>query len=238
MTTYFLFYLHLQIVNLKYKPRKNIVMFTKTRLLALLIVLAAFGLSFYFFDQVPEQMASHWSFEGKVDGYMPKTIALYIVPGIMLALGVIFFIIPKIDPMKKNIEQFKKYYDGFVILFFLFMLLVHLQIILWNTGIEINPVTTFPIGIGILFFYIGILLENSKTNWFIGIRTPWTMSSESVWRKTHKLGARLFKASGIISIIGALFPSISLFFVLVPALLSSAYTIYYSYAEYKKEKNH
>jgi uncharacterized membrane protein len=58
------------------------------------------------------------------------------------------------------------------------MFSIHLQVILWNAGTEISPNITLPIGIGLLFFYIGILCENAKRNWFIGIRTPWTLSSE------------------------------------------------------------
>jgi len=89
---------------------------------------------------------------------------------------------------------------------------------------------------GILFFYAGVLIENSKMNWFIGIRTPWTLSSESVWDKTHKLGAKLFKASGIIAFAGLIFPALAFYFVLIPVIISALWTIIYSYLEYQKEK--
>jgi uncharacterized membrane protein len=90
--------------------------------------------------------------------------------------------------------------------------------------------------IGLLFFYIGILLENAKRNWFIGIRTPWTLSSEKVWNKTHKLGSKMFKISGIIVLIGFLFQKYVTYFILIPTLFVAFYLVIYSYVEYRKEK--
>jgi uncharacterized membrane protein len=90
---------------------------------------------------------------------------------------------------------------------------------------------------GILFYYSGVLIENSKRNWFIGIKTPWTLSSEAVWNETHKIGGKLFKIAGIIAIFGIFFLKYALFFILVPIILSSIYTIIYSYLQYKKQRN-
>ena len=90
--------------------------------------------------------------------------------------------------------------------------------------------------IAILFFFIGILVENAKRNWFIGIRTPWTLSSAKVWDRTHKRGGRLFKIAAVIAFFGVFFPDYSVWMVLIPILLVSVYTIVYSYLEFKKEK--
>ncbi|MGQ9811085.1 MAG: SdpI family protein [bacterium] len=79
---------------------------------------------------------------------------------------------------------------------FIFMLSIHFQVILWNVGNKISPNLTLQLGIGLLCFYIGILLKNAKRNWFIGIRTPWTVSSEKVWDETHKIAGKLFKIAG------------------------------------------
>jgi uncharacterized membrane protein len=84
-----------------------------------------------------------------------------------------------------------------------------------------------------LFYYIGVLLQFVKRNWFIGIRTPWTMSSDVVWEKTHRLGAKMFRASGIIALAGAFIPKYALALILLPVLFTAAYLIYYSYREYK-----
>ncbi len=80
----------------------------------------------------------------------------------------------------------------------------------------------------------GVMMENAKRNWFIGIRTPWTMSSDSVWNKTHAIGGKLFKISGGIAFLGVLFPDYAFFLVIAPIILSALYVTAYSYFEYKK----
>lgn len=86
-----------------------------------------------------------------------------------------------------------------------------------------------------LFYYCGVLTEQAKRNWFIGIRTPWTLSSERVWEKTHKICGKLFKIAGVIALVGILFQRSALFFILAPVILVAAHTIIYSYIEYLKE---
>ncbi|WP_269848953.1 SdpI family protein [Methanosarcina horonobensis] len=169
------------------------------------LVLLSFLLSIYFYPQVPEQMATHWNSQGEVDGYMSKFWGLFFMPLVITSLAVMFLIIPRIDPKKENIEKFRKYYDGFIVILILFMIAVHLQILLWNAGVQISPNAILPVGIGLLFYYIGILTENAERNWFIGIRTPWTLSSDRVWKRTNRLGGKLFKIAGIVAVFGAFF---------------------------------
>ena len=138
----------------------------KAELFILIAVIVSFIIGIYLYSQMPEQMASHWNAQGQVDDYMPRFWGVFLMPLVLVVLTLLFIIIPRIDPLKKNIEKFRKYYDGFIILFFIFMLLVYVQTILWNLGIEISPNLVFPILMGLLFFYIGILLENAKRNWF------------------------------------------------------------------------
>lgn len=208
----------------------------KTELFMLIAVIISFIIGIYLYPQMPEQMASHWNAAGQVDDYMSRFWGVFLMPFVLVGLGLLFIAIPKIDPLKENIEKFRKYYDGFIILFFVFMLLVYVQTILWNLGTEISPNLVFPILMGLLFFYIGILLENAKRNWFIGIRTPWTLSSEKVWNKTHKLGSKMFKIAGIIVLIGFLFQEYATYFILIPVLFVAFYLVVYSYFEYQKEK--
>ncbi len=207
----------------------------KSEILIMVLILLSFISGIYFYPQMPEKMASHWNAQGEVDGYMSKFWGLFFMPFILIGLSLLFIAIPRIDPLKANIEKFRKYYDGFIILFLIFMLAIYFQVILWNVGIKISPNIIFPIGLGLLFFYIGILCENAKRNWFIGIRTPWTLSSERVWEKTHKIGGKLFKIAGVVAVVGVFFQSYAVFFILVPVILVAAYTIVYSYFEYQKE---
>ena len=199
------------------------------------LVLVSFMVSLYFYPLMPEKIAIHWNLQGQVDGYASKFPGLFILPSLLVGIVLLFITTPKIDPLKENIERFRKYYDGFIILFSAFMVFIHLYVISWNIGIRISPNIILPLAFGLLFFYCGILCENAKRNWFIGIRTPWTLNSERVWEKTHKVGGRLFKACGIISIVGLLFPSHATYFILIPIIFAAAFLIVFSYLEYQKE---
>lgn len=184
---------------------------------------------------VPDQVVSHWNAAGQADGYMAKFWGLSLIPIIMTAFVGLFAVLPRIDPYKKNYERFRNWYEGFVLLFILFMLAIQVQIILWSTGYRISPNLTFPVLIGTLFIYIGFLLGHVEQNWFVGIRTPWTLSSETVWRKTHEIGGKLFKIAGIISFAGIFAGEYALWFILVPVLTVAVITVVYSYVEFQKE---
>jgi len=199
------------------------------------LVFLSFILSIYFYQQVPEQMATHWNSQGEVDGYMSKLWGLFFMPLVITGLVIMFLAIPKIDPRKENIAKFRKYYDGFIVILVLFMVAVHLQTVLWNIGIRINPNAMLPLGIGLLFYYMGILTENAERNWFIGIRTPWTLSSEKVWKRTNRLGGKLFRIAGIAAVFGAFFPEFAIYFILVPVIAVAGFSVIYSYTEYQKE---
>ena len=207
----------------------------KSGIIVLGVILLSFIIGIYFYPQMPEKIASHWNAHGQVDGYMSKFWGLFLMPLLSMMLFLLFIAIPKIDPLKHNIEKFREYYDGFVVLIIVYLFYVYLLTIFWNIGIRFNMVQPLAPAMGILFYYIGILIENAKRNWFIGIRTPWTLSSEKVWEKTHKIGGKLFKIAGVIAFIGVFFQRYVLFFILVPIILVAAYTIVYSYFEYQKE---
>lgn len=207
----------------------------KTIILSLSIIIASFLIGIYFYPYMPEKIASHWDAYGNVNGYMPKFWGLFLMPMMSVMMFILFIIIPKIDPLKKNIAEFRKYFDGFIAMLMIFLFYLYLLTLFWSLNFRFNMVQALMPAFGILFYYCGILMENAKRNWFIGIRTPWTLSSETVWAKTHKLGAKLFKVSGVLALIGILAQDYAIYFVLVPALFASMYTVVYSYFEYKKE---
>lgn len=117
----------------------------------------------------------------------------------------------------------------------LFMVILQLEVYLWNIGIEIPMGVFMPILMGSLFAVMSILIKNAKQNYTIGIRTPWTLYSERVWDKTHALGAKLFLGSGILSICSAIIPKYSIWIVIGSVMLSALYLFIYSYIEFKKE---
>lgn len=207
----------------------------KSELIVLMIILLSLAVSFYFNPKLPGKIVAHWDYKGEADGYLTKSWGIFLMPAFLFVLFLLFLFIPRLDPLKANVEKFRKYFDGFIILLFIFMLVIHLQTILWTLGTKIQPNLLFPITLGVLFYYVGIMLNHSQRNWFIGLRTPWTLSSDLVWDKTHRLGAKLIKTSAIIAIFGALFQNVAMFIVLVPIIGSFIYLTIYSYIEYKKE---
>lgn len=207
----------------------------KSEITIIAIILLSFVIGTYFYPMMPEKIASHWDSKGRVDGYMSKFWGLFLMPLISVGLFLLFVLIPKIDPLKMNIDKFRKYYDGFVVLVIAFLFYIYILTILWNTGIRFSMIQFMAPAFGILFYYAGILTENAKRNWFIGIRTPWTISNEKVWEKTNKVGGRLFKIAGIISLLGIFFHDQALIFIIAPVILIAVYTIFYSYNEYHKE---
>lgn len=208
----------------------------KTEVIALGIILISFLIGIYFYSKMPEMMASHWNAKGEVDGYMSRFWALFLMPLMSFGLFLMFLIIPKIDPLKQNIEKFRKYFDIFIILMLGFLFYIYLLTIFWNLGTRFSMTQLMIPALSALFYYCGILVENAKRNWFIGIKTPWTLSNEKVWEKTHKLGGKLFKAAAIIILLGIVLENYALLFVLAPIFFVSIYLVVYSYFQYQKEK--
>ncbi len=209
----------------------------KTRAAALFLILLSFAIGFYVYPTMPETMASHWDAQGQVNGYLPKFWGVFLLPIISAGMYLLFLVIPRIDPKRENIERFAPYFDRFGLLMVAFFLYLYLLTIVWSWGYSFDMNVAMLPALGVIFYYCGVLMEKAKPNWSIGIRTPWTLSSETVWNKTHARGAKLFKLSGLLAALGALAGAYAFWFVLVPILGNSLYLLLYSYQEFQKEKS-
>jgi len=203
--------------------------------IALVLVLTAV-ITLIAYPVMPDVVASHWNAEGTLNGTMPKFWGLALIPLLMYGFCALLTVLPRIDPLRNNYQKFQDYYEGFILVFAAFFFFIQLQIILWGLGIHVSPNLTMPVMIGGLFVYIGFLMEHAEPNWFVGIRTPWTLSSDSVWKKTHQRAGTLFKLAGVLSMIGALAGIYASLFILIPAIAVAIYTVVYSYVEFKKEQ--
>jgi len=191
------------------------------------------GVSLY--SQMPNEMVSHWNARGEADGFMPKFWGLFLMPIVSLVLFFLFLLIPKIDPLKKNIEKFRKYFNVFITLVIFFLFYIHLLSLLFNLGYRFNMGKMITPILGVLIFYSGVLIAKAKRNWFIGIRTPWTLSNDVVWEKTHKIGAKLFKICGMIIVLSILLPSQIIWWFLIILVISiNLFLVIYSYFIFKK----
>jgi uncharacterized membrane protein len=201
------------------------------------IVALALVVSAVAYDLLPATIDSHWNARGEADSSIPKFWGLFLMPAVLAAMTLLALLIPKIDPLKENIALFRKYYDGFMLMMLVFMFVVHLFLILWNLGARISPAVIFPPSLAVLFYAIGVLCGAAKRNWFIGIRTPWTLSSDTVWEKTHRRAAPLFKIAAVLILLGTLLGEHSVYVVIVSIIALVFYLVIYSYLEYRREQH-
>ncbi len=201
----------------------------------IVVILLAFLLAIYAYHAIAgNTVASHWNEKGEVNGYMSKFWGLFLMPIILVGLYVLFLLIPKIDPLKKNIQGFRRYYDLFILGLFIYLLYIFVLTILANLGYQFNITTMILPSVGLLFIGIGSFMKKLKRNWFIGIRTPWTISNDEVWKKTHALGAILFKIIGIIIIAGIFVQKYIIWIIIIPIVIMMVWLSVYSYVIYRK----
>jgi len=188
-----------------------------------------------FYPKLPTTLATHYDEKGNPNGFMSKSGFYAFSIAMMILLPLLLLFIIRIDPLRKNVEKFVDIYYEFVLLLVVFTGIINLHTILYNLGLKLPIDVTVGILMAVLFYGIGVLLKHAKRNWFIGIRTPWTLSSDTVWDKTHKWGSVLFKICGLIALIGVFFKDYSIYFILIPVIAVSLYLTVYSYFVYSKE---
>jgi uncharacterized membrane protein len=208
-----------------------------TTTIVLLMIAAATIAGVVLWNQLPDPMASHWGANDQVDGYTSRFWGVFLMPLITLGMMLLFLVIPNIDPLKANIAQFRDVFNLFIVLVVAFMLYIYALTLRWNLGYTDFAMSKAMLpAMGILFFFIGYMLRRAKRNFFIGIRTPWTLSSDRVWDETHRLGSILFMISGVLTLIGGIFGGMTAFwFLFVPIIGSTLITLVYSYVLYQRE---
>jgi len=213
-------------------------MSTKTTLIiSVVLVLIATISGILLWNQMPEQVASHWGTNDQVNGYMPRFWGVFLMPIITTLMLTLFLVIPSIDPLKANIQQFHESFNTFIALIIAFMVYIHVLTLVWNTGYTNFRMSSAMLpAMGLLFIFTGRLVSQAKRNYFIGIRTPWTLSSDTVWNETHRLGGKLFVGAGVLSLMGAFFPRYAIWFVMLPVMGASLFTVVYSYILFQREQ--
>jgi uncharacterized membrane protein len=188
-------------------------------------------------NQLPDLVASHWNLYDQVDGYMPKFQGVFLMPLITLAMLVLFLVLPAIDPLKANIAKFRPAFNLFILFMIVFMLYMQGLTLAWNLGFQSFRISAAMLPfMGLLFIFVGWMLRSAKRNFFIGIRTPWTLSSDHVWDQTHRVGSVLFMLSGLFTILASFFTGPSAMLLMFgPILVSTLFLGVYSYLLYRDE---
>jgi len=201
---------------------------------AALLVAVGAAASLAVAPELPERMVTRWNAAGEPAGTLSKTAGMWLVPGLAAGLLGLFALLPRVDPLRENVAAFRVHYDRFVVVFTAFLVAVHLAVLAVNLGYAVDVTTLAVAGGAALFYYLGTLLPHVEPNWFVGIRTPWTLSDDAVWERTHALGARLFTLSAVIAAAGLFFGEYAVYFLVGPALATAAITVVYSYVLYAR----
>jgi len=204
----------------------------------LLIIAAACIASAIAYPRLPETIPTHWNMDGQPDGWSSRAFGALITPVILLFVWGFVRVLPAIDPRGANYAKFGGAFEAIFDSLMLFLLGMHIVLLRAGLGYPVQIQRIAPFGIGVLLIVIGNLLPRCRPNWFVGIRTPWTLSSDRVWEKTHRFGGRLFVAAGFFIAIAALFWAQWVHVVLVTSiLLATAAVLIYSYLEWKREQS-
>ncbi|MCD6414766.1 MAG: SdpI family protein [Candidatus Diapherotrites archaeon] len=203
-------------------------------IVAVLLVLLSISMAVFAYYEIPgDRIASHWNAQGEVNGYMSKLWGLSLFPIGLAVICLIFLIIPRVDPLKRNIKKFRNYYDLFLIVTLLFLLYIQGLTTAWNIGFAYDMTFAIVPATSVLFYVTGVLMEHAKRNWFVGIRTPWTLSSNVVWRETHKAGGKWFKILAVymlsLLLLGNVLKDYFIILFLVPTLGVAFGLFVYSY---------
>src|SRR5258706_9717234 len=169
----------------------------RRRWFGLVIAALAVGVSIWAYPQLPPTIATHWNVGGTADGFSSRATAVLIMPLVIIGLTGLFNVLPKLDPRRANYAKFIGTYWLIANAVILFILVGHGMIIATGLGYPVKVDRFMPIGVGLLLIVLGNFLTRVEPNWFIGIRTPWTLSSDTVWRKTHRTGGGVGVPGGL-----------------------------------------
>jgi uncharacterized membrane protein len=209
----------------------------KTRWLGLVFALLALGFSAAVLTKLPEQVPTHFDIHGEPDDWMSRNYAAFAVPIFAFALMAMFNLLPKISPRRQNLDRFDDTYWLIANTVVLFVCALHVLVLGRALGWPVDIASATLFGVGLLFMVLGNVLPRTRSNWWMGIRTPWTMESENVWRATHRLAGKTFMVGGAVTVIAAMLPESLRPWVAIGALFVAGFIpVFYSYLYWRREK--
>ena len=207
----------------------------KSKILLYLISVMSFVSTLILYPRLPDRIPTHYNFRWEVDGYGPKYVVILL--GILpIVLCVLMDVIPHIDPKRKKHNISDKTYAKFS-----WILVVIFVVLTWGNllmvqGVAINGRFYISLLMGICFLIVGNYLPKVKPNYFLGVKTPWTLANDVVWRKTHRVGGYVFSLFGVGTFISYVLISSYFEYVLMVGLFGGVGFLYlYSYLVFRAE---
>ncbi|MFC1750886.1 SdpI family protein [Pseudomonadota bacterium] len=203
------------------------------------LIASSFLISFYFFPKLPSQIPTHWNFQGNADQYSPKTFGVLFLPILQVGIYLLFQTLPLIDPKKKNYQLFKTEWIKIQIVILSFFTYMHFITLTAARNQNLNVSRYVFVGIGLLLVTLGYYLKDVKQNFFIGIRTPWTISNQKVWKNTHIFASKAYIITGLVTVCTSPFVlSINPAYIFLALLSGSLSPVLYSYYSYRQITQH
>lgn len=203
----------------------------KSEWFALTCILAALGITAMWYTDLPAQVPSHWNIYGQIDAYTTPLLHVCMFLGLMVIMYGLFLIIPAIEPRKENMAasmQFLTLVKNSMLAFFLLLYSCITYMAVYAAPLPIDKI--IAAGIGLMFIALGNKMRTIQPNYFMGIRTPWTLHADSIWHQTHRLGSACFMLAGALFLVGILLPTPYNFAVpMAGVLLAVIVPIGYSY---------
>jgi uncharacterized membrane protein len=202
------------------------------------LALVAAAMSAAVYTRLPETMAVHWDLDGNPNGWMPRAVGAAFGPVMILLLGFLMRVVPRIDPRAENYARFGEAYEVIVASVLVLMLVTHGIMLAIALGYHVSVARVVPALVGVLFVVIGNMMPLVRPNWWFGIRTPWTLSNDRVWTRTHRLAGFCMTGGGLLMIVAALVlpPSLGLPVLLTVAVAATVGPALYSYLTWKREE--
>jgi uncharacterized membrane protein len=186
------------------------------------------------------RLPSHWGLDGQPDQFAPKWVALLLPPGIIAAVSLLFYFLPSMEPRREGLERSQGLYLWGWAALLLMGAAIELAMVSTALGWNLRVNALIVGATGAMLVLIGNQLGKSRSMYLIGLRTPWTLASEEVWIKTHRLGGKLMVGGGLAMIVAAMLPipaAMLAAVVLAVILVAAGVPIVYSFLLWRREKD-
>ncbi|WP_422446670.1 SdpI family protein [Thermoanaerobacterium sp. DL9XJH110] len=185
------------------------------------LILSLYIMGFLLYPYLPEMMPSHWNVAGQVDGYTPKNVYLIFLPSLILGIYLLISFAPALDPRPESYRKFRGVVEGFRIIIVLVFASIYVATILFALGIPVSVGKVVRFMLGLMLVFIGNYFGKVRHNYTFGIKTPWTLASEEVWNKTHRVSGPLWVVAGFVWMI-SIFMADRPAFIIDMAVLAAA----------------
>ncbi len=187
-------------------------------------------------SHLPARMAVHWNASFQVDRWGSRLGSAGLFPVLAFGFWLLIPLLRRIDPRREHYERFDATFWIIVNLLVLMLAAMEVAVVGFNLGWPVDMQRVVLTMMGLLFVALGNYMPRVRSNWWMGIRTPWTMSSERVWRETHRLGGRTFVLGGVVTIVAAFLPKVVAPWVALGGLVVGGFVpVIYSYVLWRRE---